>query len=391
MPPAQNPPTLATLVLALASLTALSAMITAWGLALTRLGRGEPLIPRREPRVVPWGAGSVVAAFLVCVLVNLIVVRGYVKAAGHVGSLSPRTQLVLIAANNLVLLAALPLMLRITSGARLGDLGLGTTPARADALRGLGAYLLVAPVIFAVMGAASRIWPPRAHPLQQMLEADASGGIALLAFVSGVVLAPAAEELLFRGVILGGLVRTCSGPGPAPIPPAEPVEPVLIEPLSSEMTVLVEDDENPWTAPRAPLVEVPRRPPAMAGWTANVLTSALFAALHFAQWPAPIPLFLLSLVLGWLYLRTGGLVAPFALHLTFNGMSTAVLYLYLLTGAKPPGEVARPAKIACRESRDSCRFLVLPAAGGGCMVMDPFPSSLGDHRTTREAGPGCGR
>ena len=45
-------------------------------------------------------------------------------------------------------------------------------------------------------------------------------------------------------------------------------------------------------------------------WTANVVVSLLFAGLHADQWPAPVPLFLLSLVLGWLYLRTGGLAAP---------------------------------------------------------------------------------
>ena len=47
-------------------------------------------------------------------------------------------------------------------------------------------------------------------------------------------------------------------------------------------------------------------------WTgvAIVLTSLIFAALHAAQWPAPIPLFLLAVGLGVVYQRTGSLLAP---------------------------------------------------------------------------------
>ena len=71
------------------------------------------------------------------------------------------------------------------------------------------------------------------------------------------------------------------------------------------------------------------------GWrflAANVLVSALFAAMHGPVWPSPVPLFFLSLGLGVLYQRTGGLVAPVALHATFNGLATLLLYLTLQAG-----------------------------------------------------------
>jgi membrane protease YdiL (CAAX protease family) len=53
----------------------------------------------------------------------------------------------------------------------------------------------------------------------------------------------------------------------------------------------------------------------------------LFAAFHSSVWPTPIPLFFLSLGLGWLAYRSRSLVAPIVTHVLFN--SVATLYLFL--------------------------------------------------------------
>jgi CNT family concentrative nucleoside transporter len=43
-------------------------------------------------------------------------------------------------------------------------------------------------------------------------------------------------------------------------------------------------------------------------------SAALFAVVHSAIWPSPIPLFLLGLGLGWLAVRTRGVLAPAIVH-----------------------------------------------------------------------------
>jgi membrane protease YdiL (CAAX protease family) len=57
-------------------------------------------------------------------------------------------------------------------------------------------------------------------------------------------------------------------------------------------------------------------------------SAALFAAVHSAVWPTPIPLFALGLGLGWVAVRTNGLLAPFIVHGLFNTVSV----LFVLSG-----------------------------------------------------------
>lgn len=327
--PAQPMPTAAQLVVGLVAMSVLGAIALAWAGAIARVALGKPLLPRKPPRIVPWGVGSLAAVIVLYVLANLGVGLAYAwgtRAAGATGpiKMSPRTMLELMALCNLALLPLVPLTLKVTSGARLSDFGLGRGSFWSDVLRGLGACLIVAPFVYAILAGLAKVWKPQRHPLQEMLMADPTGAVALLAFVSGVILAPAAEELLFRGVLQGWLVRACSARGRKPKPGP------LDEQFGLELELELEPDD--------PIDPAPSASGRLVRILPNVATSMLFAALHHAQWPAPIPLFFLSLALGALYQRTGSLVAPFVMHATFNGLSTSMLYLALLAGVKSPPE-----------------------------------------------------
>ena len=99
--------------------------------------------------------------------------------------------------------------------------------------------------------------------------------------VAVVILAPTAEEVFFRGVVL-----------------------------------------NAW------LREAGRR------W-AYIGSATLFAAIHVSL-VALLPIFLLGLTLGWVYERKRNLLAPIALHATFNGMTVALALLDRYDIIKPP-------------------------------------------------------
>jgi membrane protease YdiL (CAAX protease family) len=67
----------------------------------------------------------------------------------------------------------------------------------------------------------------------------------------------------------------------------------------------------------------------------SLLTSIVFAAIHSTQWPAPIPIFVLSLALGVVYQRTGGLLAPVRPARHVHGISTLILFVALQSGGAP--------------------------------------------------------
>ena len=186
---------------------------------------------------------------------------------------------------------------------------------------GVGGWLLVSPAVYAIHGGAEWLGEifgvvPEEHPLVKVVAAaDPSRAVVLFAAIGVAV--PFAEEVIFRGLLLGWLVRR----------PAWSAVPFGVAAL---LTVGA-------TAGTARLMAVGflllliagqvalhRRPAAAAVWA----TSTLFALVHASVWPTPVPLFLLGLALGTVTVRSGGVLAGTVLHGLFN----AVSLVYLVRG-----------------------------------------------------------
>jgi membrane protease YdiL (CAAX protease family) len=58
-------------------------------------------------------------------------------------------------------------------------------------------------------------------------------------------------------------------------------------------------------------------------------SAALFGLVHWSVWPSPIPLFALGLGLGWIAVRSRGVLVPIIVHGLFNAVSA----VYVLRGA----------------------------------------------------------
>ncbi len=335
-------------------LMTLAASLASWGWAIVRLSRRQPLLAEvDEPRVVPWGAGSVAAVVILYLVVNSSagLVYGAIRPRPEGAEIPAADQLALMVSINLLVAALVFPLLRWTSDARAADFGLFEPRAFGrDLARGLVTCLMLSPLVYGVFLTAQRLWKPSAHPVQEALTQDATGTNALLVLVSAVVVAPLAEELLFRGVLLGWLTRAASRATRTVWPESS------IEDVPAMATAIEPEPADPsvWAAPRTSR-EPEERPRVVLGveaWLANVAVSLFFAGLHSDQWPAPVPLFVLSLGLGWLYQRTGRLAGPVAMHATFNGFSTIMLLLVSSSGVKLPVEspapVPRPAKAEAR-------------------------------------------
>jgi membrane protease YdiL (CAAX protease family) len=222
---------------------------------------------------------------------------------GAAGSLSFTEMMGLVAVLNLLVLLATPAVLRLRCRATLRDLGLSLEHWRRDVVVGGVAFLLVSPWVYAVHAAALVFFPPSAHPMESMLRQEFSPAVVVLAILSGVILAPAAEELIFRGVLLGWL----GNPSPR------------------RRETLGDVDAGPTEGEPAPDV-IPEDAPSTEGeWRALVGSALPFAVVHATEMPSPIPIFFLALTLAFVVRRTGSLIPGLVLHGLFNGFSTLML------------------------------------------------------------------
>lgn len=172
------------------------------------------------------------------------------------------------------------------------------------------------------------------HPLEQFRSEGIWDTVLFLAQAAFV--APLIEEILFRGILLpwigGGRDRT---PGNSIIPAVVPVgaRPWLVVALSA--LYAASTGKLPPLAFAGVLavgLVVVRVAVRRSKWrTAGAVYSsaAFFGVIHSAVWPSPIPLFVLGLGLGWLAMRTRGVLVPTIVHGLFNAVSA----VYVLRGA----------------------------------------------------------
>jgi membrane protease YdiL (CAAX protease family) len=244
---------------------------------------------------------------------------------------------------NSILVALVPALVRLTSGASLADFGLSLENLKEQVTVGAGAALLMTPPVLAIQSLAVRVWHSQKHPVEQMVLDRFSPGIAILAVISTIILAPMIEELLFRGIVQRWLTRLL-GHGSVSMTfdkdkqYPELMDDDLIWTSDAEATSIDEDTEID-----KPNGENDQVGSATRSTLAIILTSLFFAAMHLPQWPAPIAIFLLSLALGALYQRTGSLIAVIVMHGTFNGFSTLLLLLEALSRQiQPNNSVPQP-------------------------------------------------
>ena len=159
----------------------------------------------------------------------------------------------------------------------------------------------------------------------------------VLTGISAVVVAPLFEEFLFR-VLIQGCFEAVEAKrrwllaarwSPRPTASATQAAGTSAEPGS---------EINPERSLAAPARSAPTEAEltAMGGPAAwpIVVTSALFALMHLGQGAAPIPLFIFSLFLGYVYQRTHRIWPSLVAHMLLNGSSMATLWYLLMNPVK---------------------------------------------------------
>lgn len=340
-------------------LIAIAALLATWLWCWWRLARrvlqGRPLLSLRPRRPVPWSIVDVsffMALFLLLQVLAGTLVRGIlgIESVEVFDEIPLRTRAVLMVAGSVatLLTAGLSMLaVRVSNGATASDLGWDRRAIARDAGLGAAVFFLIAPLIYGIQQLLVQ-WFPYKHPLVNMLTEQPDPAFIAVSGFTALLVAPLAEEYFFRVLLQGYLERfpawwragawraNCRplGDAAANRPGAPGGSLGQADGRSAGAAVpqaLVDSSgsDGPRTQPAASAPDADATP---AAWP--ILVSALlFATLHASHGPAPVPLFLLAIGLGYVYRQTHRILPCIVAHLLLNASSLLVL---LITLAQSP-------------------------------------------------------
>lgn len=252
-----------------------------WATVIRRLVLRQKLV-ELEPRLrVPWSGLDVVLLALVMLFCELCAAAIVGQPAEEASGVISPGRLLAATSVRVVWMAFALAYLVVRCGANRDDLGLDARRLAGDArLGGLIFLAALVPVLAVQVFFVYVLDFPSEHPLIKLTLEQPSVAILTLATLLAVVVAPVFEEFAFRVVLQGWLE-------------------------SQEMRLRElrgHDGRQPGLAP-------------------IVITSVLFAMLHFGYGPDPFALFFFSLFLGYAYRQTHRLVPPLIVHACLNGWS----------------------------------------------------------------------
>ncbi|MGH7192974.1 MAG: lysostaphin resistance A-like protein, partial [Candidatus Saccharimonadales bacterium] len=305
--------------------------LLSWAWMAARLRRGEPLLIAEPRRPVPWQAVDLLIIALVFAAALVLLAMGLNVTLAEPDDDLKRFEIAVGAslAANAITVAFAVVWLASRVGAKASDLGWCGETAGRDVRTGLVAFAAVSGPIYGMQALLSQFTSEQ-HPIIEMLAKHSSGWLFALCGISAVVAAPLAEEFLFRGLLQGWLESlpfksqpAGAGPIAAVGAPADSNDDASMPATRAGTTGPLADhdqmgpgENNSQDAPKGQLGAI-------------VLTSAIFALMHWGHGFAPVPLFFLSLALGWLYQRTHRLLPSVVLHFCVNGCSFLMLPLAL--------------------------------------------------------------
>jgi len=198
---------------------------------------------------------------------------------------------------------------------------------------GLIAFAMVVPTILFLQWLLVLAFPYE-HPTMELLAKNATGLTLLATWFSAVIAAPICEEIFFRGVLQAWLQRLGRGATDHVLTGGWDRQrsadaAAISKPManaSGARSRAGNISKNPYQSPKSPALDWVITDSADRSWTSDavwpiLITSALFALAHAGQGPAPIPLFVFGIALGYLFRRTGSIVPCIVLHMMLNAFS----------------------------------------------------------------------
>ena len=326
----------------------------------------------RSDREVPWNAFAVGAALVFYLGLNVAMVLAAPLLFPKIDLKHPPMRLFLYIQTflNVLFVCVVPWVLAWTTGAKARSFGIERGSIVGFIGTGIAGGVMMFPVIFLVNGVVMKLIGSKEHPVAELMKGDRSASYLAFSFFSVVIVAPLAEELFFRVILQGWLEKVASSltrlrrrerlnQDIVKLSSMDIKESVEIGAITEGRAGAVEDNaegddrvefDRDLTAAEGDLEEVrsdvvggslpagswideeltgERARFGRLGIVPNVIASTGFALAHMTVWPTPIPLFVLSLGIGYVYSRTRSWAACAAMHATFNEINLLILVIYL--------------------------------------------------------------
>ena len=258
----------------------------------------------------------------------------------------------------------------------------------ADLKLAFASYVIVAPIVLVAQTLLALLVEYK-HPAMEAMVEGANWFTIVAVWISAVIAAPIAEEVVFRGWIQNWLQRLSFHPGAfaksiaggwwherldtatnheistRSVSEGSVSENSLADASGHDRAGLIGQDsdsehhltitedgivptretinltpsnfnsDESFSSPVVNPKSVDSESVPLNHWFAIIVTSLIFAMMHLGQGLAPIPLFGLSILLGYLYQRTGSLAPCIGLHMLNNGYSVFWLTMQILFGQTP--------------------------------------------------------
>ena len=344
-------------------LSMLAGALASWSYLIVRAIRREPLltVEPSPPRV--WGLADVMFITITSVICQIVFASAYVRLAGRGIADNGDAQIsaaVAMAASlgNVVAIALALSWLALRFNVTPEHVGFRASGWWRQLQIGVVATLTVLPVVYLLMAAVSLgLETEYSHPLLDEVRRNATFGSYLLGVVTAVLLAPLAEEFLFRVLIQGWLQswavstpkQILFGAGLAersatirgawevqadlvdgPLTPlSTPPRAGTSEPSNLDPQVVLTDSETHGAGAVPPPLDCAGDEFVPPVWP-SIVTGILFGLAHLGYGLSFIPLIVLGIVLGLLYRATSSIWPCFLVHFALNGSSMLMLGLSIL-------------------------------------------------------------
>ncbi|HEY3393477.1 MAG TPA: CPBP family intramembrane glutamic endopeptidase [Lacipirellulaceae bacterium] len=308
--------------------------VTAWVWIIWKWRTSGYVLQYEPRRRAPWGAGAALlpVVFVLLAISSLLGADEIHAAPDLPNSDQIAARIAAIIASQFVIVGGFFLVMYVACRATPGDLRLprSVNEALRDVVIGIVACFaallpvrIIQLILLWLMGQENDL---SHHQLIEML----LGGegvdvpVMLLACVSAVVVAPICEEVTFRLLFQGWLEKWEDGMV------RMDRDGVLDTSTIQARNTTLEGSTEP------PVMNGPVRRGIGGlpyGWLPIWASSLLFGLSHAGYGPEPGPLFLFAIILGYVFQRTGRILACIVAHALFNAVSMLALWRFIVQSA----------------------------------------------------------